>query len=244
MNITQKVIAVYLPVLFLAIACAKSVSPDSGSASAIGDTSENSLDWAGVYTGNNTLVTLSVDHRYTYEERISPDSLYKAAGIFSWDNSGRNIRLSGMEKTFWVREGNIAPLNKKNKVEESAVLAKEEPAFENTYWQLTEINGKPVEQSASSPGRNAHLRFHNAEKRISGSSGCNRIMGSYEATEEKLQLGQLGSTMMACPSMELEQEFTQTIERVALHRIENGSLILSDKEDRPLFKFSRTLAYD
>ena len=50
------------------------------------------------------------------------------------------------------------------------------------------------------------IGFDVAQKRIYGNSGCNRMMGSFEADSLKpgtLKFGQIGSTRMMCPDMKL-----------------------------------------
>ena len=64
-------------------------------------------------------------------------------------------------------------------------------------WKLVELNGKPAEVYADQP--EPHLLFDPAEGRLSGSDGCNRLIGGYTLTGGRIAFGQLGSTMMLCP---------------------------------------------
>ena len=41
---------------------------------------------------------------------------------------------------------------------------------------------------------------------MAGSGGCNRFAGAVDASAGRLRLGQLASTMMACPAAQMEQE--------------------------------------
>ena len=52
--------------------------------------------------------------------------------------------------------------------------------------------------------------------RVAGSSGCNRIVGSFNLTGEGLHFGTMGSTMMACeePLMEQERRMLDALEQV------------------------------
>lgn len=56
------------------------------------------------------------------------------------------------------------------------------------------------------PAGNAEqfLQFRNG--RVAGHSGCNRYMGSYEQDGNKLTLGPLAATKMACPPGQMDQE--------------------------------------
>jgi heat shock protein HslJ len=73
--------------------------------------------------------------------------------------------------------------------------------FEGTYWRATELAGKPIAAKASE--REPHLVFEGG--RVSGSDGCNRIMGSYERKGEAITFGQMAGTQMACTDPGIEQ---------------------------------------
>lgn len=68
-----------------------------------------------------------------------------------------------------------------------------------------------------------------APDRVAGSSGCNRVIGSFNLTGEGLQFGTMGSTMMACddPLMEQERRMLDALEQVMRFDIsEDGTLLL------------------
>lgn len=204
--------------------------------------SESSLDWAGFYASGDTYLTLTTDGRYFYDTRSKSGEILRSAGKFTWSDNGRNIHLPELNLTYWVREGNLALLDRKGNVVESGVLPKEETFLLAGPWRLSELNGTAVSTpSRQEPGKDVYLQFEEEQNRVTGSSGCNRIFGTYENMDERLKLGQLGSTMMACPDMELEQQFTQTIPRVAQFAIENDLLVLQDQTGKPVMKFYRTM---
>lgn len=65
--------------------------------------------------------------------------------------------------------------------------------------------------------------------RVAGSSGCNRIVGSFNLTGEGLQFGAMGSTMMACeePLMSQERRMLDALEQVTRFDVtEDGTLVL------------------
>jgi heat shock protein HslJ len=207
-------------------------------------TSQNSLDWAGVYSGDSALLALADDQSYRMEERTNSDSIRYETGIFSWDKDGRTILLSENKKTYWVQENGLALLDRDNVVMEFAGLNKENPELENVYWRLSEINTKKVAEIGSSNGREAHLRFDGTQKMVSGSSGCNRIFGGYESSKDSgtLQFKPLAGTRMMCPSMEVETAFTEIIEKVAAYDISAGVLTLKDTSGATLLRFERALS--
>ena len=64
-------------------------------------------------------------------------------------------------------------------------------------WTATEINGFQIStQVANKPS----LKFDSKTQRFSGTDGCNRMMGSFKADAESLQLGAAASTKMMCLS--------------------------------------------
>ena len=68
--------------------------------------------------------------------------------------------------------------------------------LEGTHWRLIELNGKPALAAAE---QRADLQFARGDSaRVSGSSGCNRFMGSFTHTGGDLRFGQMASTSMAC----------------------------------------------
>lgn len=65
--------------------------------------------------------------------------------------------------------------------------------------------------------------------RMAGGTGCNRLVGGYTLTGEGLQFGAMGSTMMACPDLLMEQErrMLDALEQVTRFDIaEDGALHL------------------
>ena len=97
-----------------------------------------------------------------------------------------------------------------------------------SYWQLTEYMSDEG-MVAANPDLRAHIMLQEEDNRLSGSGGCNRLIGSYELSDEGLNLGQVGSTMMACPpqAMQQEQAFLAALGLVSGYRIEGEVLTLT-----------------
>ena len=105
-----------------------------------------------------------------------------------------------------------------------------------TDWQLTQLEGKPV--AATNHGQIPHLLFSMEDQRVSGNGGCNRIMGSFEITDDQLRLPGMASTMMACASgMEQERRFMQALEKIQHFRISGSQLELLDASNTVLMRF-------
>ena len=97
---------------------------------------------------------------------------------------------------------------------------------QSTYWKAIELAGKPL---PAQPGtRDAHLVFQ-ADGRMSGSDGCNRIAGGYEVKEDRIAFGQTLGTRMACPGTgEVEQGFRAALKDANRWRIAGDRLELLD----------------
>ncbi|MDO8343287.1 MAG: META domain-containing protein [Cellvibrio sp.] len=105
----------------------------------------------------------------------------------------------------------------------------------NTYWKLILINDTEVTvaENQSEP----HLTF-NAENRVSGSDGCNRIMGSYLLESDKLTLDEMAGTKMACAEgAEQTQAFNDILTKVAAYTVHSDQLELRDATGLVLARF-------
>lgn len=108
--------------------------------------------------------------------------------------------------------------------------------FQNTYWKLTALNGKPV--FVGERQREPSLVLDSENLRVAGYGGCNRLMGSYEVKGNGVHFGQLAGTMMACPDgMDTEKEFLDTLPQVTRWRIVGEHLEFYDTSGKVLGRF-------
>lgn len=106
----------------------------------------------------------------------------------------------------------------------------------NTYWKLTRLNDEPIEVFQDQ--REPSLILATEENRLSGSDGCNRIMGSFQLREDKLKFSRIASTMMACPhGMETAQAVHFMLEKVRYWQIEGQHLELADVDGNVMARF-------
>lgn len=103
-----------------------------------------------------------------------------------------------------------------------------------THWVLAELNGKPAEPGE---GETAHLILHN-KGRLSGSTGCNHITGTYIAEQGALQFTPAATTMKMCspPVMTQEQALLAAIKATNKYHLEGETLELLNG-DQALAKF-------
>ena len=107
--------------------------------------------------------------------------------------------------------------------------------LQNTYWKLTRLGNEAVFPSQKQ--REAHIVMNN-ENRISGSDGCNRIIGSYQIDGNSIHFSKLGSTMMACPEgMEQADQFRTALGATTYYRIVGQHFELFDNNDQMLIRF-------
>lgn len=105
----------------------------------------------------------------------------------------------------------------------------------NTYWKLILVNDTEV--TVADNQREPHITF-NAENRVSGSDGCNRLMGSYALEGDKLTLGEVAGTKMACAEgTEQTQAFNDALAKVTAYSVHNDQLELRDATGLVLARF-------
>jgi copper homeostasis protein (lipoprotein) len=111
--------------------------------------------------------------------------------------------------------------------------------FTNTYWRLVRLGKEPVVVSAER--REPHLRFLPGENRVQGSTGCNRLIGSYERSDAKLRFGAVATTRTACADdAEQEQALLQALEATRRFSIAGSHLELLSDDGRLLARFEAT----
>lgn len=106
--------------------------------------------------------------------------------------------------------------------------------LEGTEWRLTELAGQP----AHDPTPTLHLDA--AQRRASGSTGCNSFFGPYELRGDSLRFGELASTRRACLDPEAnrqERAYLDALGGTRSWRLAEATLVLSG-EPGELARFS------
>ena len=105
--------------------------------------------------------------------------------------------------------------------------------IERTAWALESAPGIDLPAGSS-----ASATF--ADGRVAGSTGCNRFTAEYTLEGDRLELGVIASTRMACapPLLALEQAYVGALGNVARWRIEGDALALSDEQGTELLRFA------
>ena len=108
--------------------------------------------------------------------------------------------------------------------------------LKDTHWALISLNGADV--AANSKGEKPYLLLDSKSRRVSGSGGCNRLTGTYEAKANRLTFGMMASTMMACPTgMDIERAFTEALGKATTWKITGQELEIFDSSGKRLARF-------
>ena len=188
-------------------------------------TSQNSLDWAGVYEGVlpcadcpgiQTRLTLNRDESYElsslYVDRDKTPRVVR--GRFSWQPNGNAITLDGQARgqQFAVGEGRIAllepgaapawpqPPQRVLKLVAPVAELSLQRTLESHRWTLTAATGARGQRIDGLPAAAGRpIVFHFAEGRLNIEGGCNRSFGGYQIEPDgRLRVSRMASTMMAC----------------------------------------------
>lgn len=97
--------------------------------------------------------------------------------------------------------------------------------IEGPTWRLTDFSGQDLGVLADVP-QGITLRF--AAGRLEGFSGCNQYTGTYTADGDRLTVGPLAATMMACAEslMAIENAFRGALTGTIHHAIAQDRLTL------------------
>lgn len=227
----------------------------------IGDNSQTSVDWAGVYQGTlpcadceGILTTLTLNPDLTFKRATTYQGKTMTprieTGKFTWDKGGSTISLQNADKAnphrYLVGENHLKQLDMEGKVitgdlADFYVLHKELSTYIDRElvgkkWKLVEMNGRPVANTAGEP--DYFIQLDNKENRIYGFAGCNNFFGNYELNEGlRVKFSQIGSTMMACPDMNTEKELFQILETVDNYTVRNNILELNKARMMPMARF-------
>jgi heat shock protein HslJ len=115
--------------------------------------------------------------------------------------------------------------------------AMNERTLENTFWVLTELNGKPVAPAKEGTKPN-YIYFSSEKNRVSVSGGCNVMGGGYTLEEgNRIKFSQMMSTMMACPDMTTEEDLRRMTENVDNYAISGDNLSFAKARMAPAARF-------
>jgi heat shock protein HslJ len=109
--------------------------------------------------------------------------------------------------------------------------------LEKTEWRLVWLGKTKIE--AGTPQQMPYLQLDPESHRVSGSGGCNRLMGGYELTGDHLKFTQMAMTRMACiHGGDTESAFVKALDQVTTWKNSGGKLLLMDADQHVVARFS------
>lgn len=100
-------------------------------------------------------------------------------------------------------------------------------------WNIVEVNGSALNNIEPCP----YIGFDTENGRIYGNSGCNRIMSSLTLDKKagKIEFGQMASTMMAGPNMDIERNVLNALAQVKNYKqMGKNEIALCNDSKRPV----------
>ncbi len=108
----------------------------------------------------------------------------------------------------------------------------------NREWQFVEVGALPLDQLPAPPD----LYLDGTDGSVAGSTGCNRLVGSFQLDEEGLTFSPAATTRMGCPdpASEVESAILDVLERTRSHRLIEGGLELLDEDEGVIARLAST----
>ncbi len=92
----------------------------------------------------------------------------------------------------------------------------------DTEWQLVQLDGRSV-----TPEDDKFTIVFGKDGSLSGVGACNRLMSTYTVTNTgAMKINNVATTMMACPGMEREYEFTKILAEVTHYQMDGAMMML------------------
>lgn len=108
--------------------------------------------------------------------------------------------------------------------------------LKDQFWTLVQLSGKPVVLPEN--GRPPGLMFHAENNRLSGSGGCNQLVGTYSVEGNSIQTNMIAATRMAClQAGNVDDELIMTLTQVKSWNILGQRMELYDQLGRLLVRF-------
>lgn len=108
--------------------------------------------------------------------------------------------------------------------------------LDGKQWTLTYANGREVTSSL------AYFEIERNSERFVGSTGCNRMFGSVEVTNQRIDFSNIGTTKMMCklPAGSVsETAFLNALEKAEKYAQNGNVLYMFDRGGRTVLRFKR-----
>jgi heat shock protein HslJ len=233
----------------------KTGSKNTSSSLPAADNSMVSVDWPGTYygilpcadcEGIETVLTLNKDLTYILKKKYGGKddaSVHETKGSFTWNKEGSKVTLKGENPgQYLVGENQLFQLDQNgNRITGSLAdkyrLARQVPAITEKYWKLTELFGKKLEPDQSFV-KEPHMILRAEGNNVKGHGSCNAFSGTYELQpNDRITFSKMAGTMMACPNMEVENNFHKVLGTADSYILKGDTLLLIRARMAPLARF-------
>lgn len=242
--------------------CSKKSDSESKDSAPDMHTSQISLDWDGDYIG---VIPCADCQGIYYHVRISEDGNYHLKrsylgkshkilvdqGKFSWTENGNAIQLEEGQ-VFRVHENALMYADEDGKRIEGDLA---------NHYRLPKVDvgplsgGPPSELSQSNwevnrllqnGGKKWKANFPTLQFEVEGSlrgrAQCNTYFAKYSVpATQRLEVGNISSTKMACPKLDDEQEYMEALNDVSYYFTFDDELMLTNDEFLPLLAARRAV---
>jgi len=215
----------------------------------VGDNSQTSVDWNGVYRGllpcadcEGILMELELHTDLTYElsyqyQGASPEVITEK-GVFEWNDAGSKITLigkdQGVHRRYQVGENQLFSLDGDGnritgELAEMFILKKigYDQKITEKYWKLITLNGNTIAVK-DTQSKEAHFILKENDNAVMGNTGCNGIRGGYTLEGiDKIDFSKIISTRMACMDVPYEGEYLQALEQADNYNLSGDTLTLN-----------------
>lgn len=105
--------------------------------------------------------------------------------------------------------------------------------LQNKNWMVTEINGVEYKANPAQTTNIPSLAFNN--NALTGSDGCNRMMGGYTVKGTQIAFSQMAKTRMAClNATDVPEKFSQALDQVTQYKVSKHKLELMNADGKTL----------
>ncbi|WP_300724908.1 META domain-containing protein [uncultured Bacteroides sp.] len=161
------------------------------------------------------------------------------------DTESKVLDAVNKVKGYKATADGIALIDEKGK-ELMTLVKRETPAITiddlNGKWKIEAVDGVQVANTENE----AFIAFDLANHRINGCAGCNVVNGDFSQEEGKpssLKFGQLITTMMSCPNMEIESQILQAMNKVCSFGLnQDKSVALLDADGVEVLTLVKSIA--
>ena len=103
-------------------------------------------------------------------------------------------------------------------------------------WILNSISNNVLDNTSPSP----ILEINVSEMKIYGNNGCNQFNAEIkDISENQIDIGNMVSTKMICPDMEIPDNFDNALSQSHSYKLEGQKLTFYDQNDNEILQFTR-----